>query len=364
MSSIYNKIVDDIKEKIGKGELRFGDKLYSIDDTCKYYNVSKMTSVKAINELKGLGFVHGIRGKGLFVCNISSADKAFECNKKAIEKIVIYTNKGQHLNSNSFIKWIFDGIYEECTRNSIATRTEYLLNYGTDMPLTTPWKFNAGEGIISVCGLPFMRACTAALEQGVEVVQVDSVVSGLRSVLTDNFQGIADLLDYLTDAGHKRIILASHFGDSQNFFNENERAYAFEHELRRRKLNGHVVSGPDFDKLLMELQTPLRPTAVMFTQDAPALRFIKLLQTHGIRVPQDVSVTGFDGNSQREKSLEFLTTIEVNCVEIGRAAVRVLFEPALPNRSEEKIVRIPGRLVVRKSSGRVKEARLMTIDSK
>jgi LacI family transcriptional regulator len=352
MSSIYNRIVDDIQQKIGKGELCFGDKLYSIDDICKYYNVSKMTSVKAVNELKGMGFIHGIRGKGLYVCNVNSAVKASTCNGKTVERIAIYTIKGP-IENNSFIKWIMDGIYEECTKDRIDIRTEYLLNHGTEMPLTAPMKFNPGEGIISVCGLPFMRACTAAMEQGVQVIQVDSVVSGLRSVLTDNFRGISDILDYLTDAGHKRIIMASHFGDSQNFFNENERAYAFEHELRRRKLDGHVVIGSDFNILIKELQAPLRPTAVMFTQDAPALRFIKFLQTHGIRVPQDISVTGFDGNSQREENLEFLTTLEVNCAEMGRAAVKALFEPAIPNRSEEKIIRIPGKLVVNNSSVKV-----------
>ena len=362
MSSIYNKIVDDIKQKIRRGELRYGDKLYSIDDMCKYYNVSKMTSVKAINELKGVGFIHGIRGKGLYVCNVNSTVKPSTCNRKAIEEITVYTVKESHFCKNSFLKCIMDGIYEECGKNNVDIRTEHLLNHGTDVPLTAPLRFNDGEGIISLCGLPFMRICTAALEQGVQVIQVDCIISGFRSVLTDNFQGVSDMIAHLADAGHKRIILASRFGFSQNFVNENERAYAFEHELRRRKLDGHVVAGPDFDNLLKGLQSPLRATAVMFTQDAPALRFIKFLKTHGIRVPQDVSVTGFDGNSQGEENLEFLTTLKVNCAEIGRASVRAVFEPAIPNRTEEKIIRIPGRLVVRNSSAEVKKQRLNTVD--
>lgn len=343
MDGIYGDIARDIEQRVKDGGLRPGDKLFSLKEICGYYGVSNMTAARAVNALKAKGVVQGVKGKGVFILDLGSDGVDTPRREAVVENVVVHSVKDR-VGRGSFLTDILAGVYQECAARSLGNRTEYLVNFNGGMPNVSPFELRQGEGVVAVTGLPFLRATAAAVEQGAPLVLVDCVVSGVPSVLTDNHQGVAALLDHLMELGHRRVSLASRFGHSQNFINENERVYAFENELRHRDLQGKVVMGPDFDALLDD------STAVMFTQDAPALRFIQHLRSRGIRVPEDVSVTGFDGNSQSEPGLETLTTVQVDCAAMGRAAVAALCSRDKVDPCSERVIRIPVTLAARGSS--------------
>lgn len=65
---MYRFIQDCLAEKIAQGEYPEGSKLPTEQELCRIYNVSRITVVKAFEQLEQMGIIYRIRGKGSFVC--------------------------------------------------------------------------------------------------------------------------------------------------------------------------------------------------------------------------------------------------------------------------------------------------------
>jgi LacI family transcriptional regulator len=109
---------------------------------------------------------------------------------------------------------------------------------------------------------------------------------------------------------------------------------------------------PDSDDEFAQLKTTIeglfagadRPTAILCGNDKMAIRVIFLLQRRGLRVPEDVSVVGFDDfRLLSEASDPGLTTVTLPYREIGALAAR----RALDKEQQPGIVRVPCRAVLR-----------------
>ena len=92
------------------------------------------------------------------------------------------------------------------------------------------------------------------------------------------------------------------------------------------------------------------PRALVCSNDQMALGVLDVLRQHGIRLPDDVIVTGFDGIEAGRQSTPRLTTVHQPMVDLGRAAVRALLS-RLENRDQPPIsLRLPVRVLLRESS--------------
>ena len=99
------------------------------------------------------------------------------------------------------------------------------------------------------------------------------------------------------------------------------------------------------------LDRPDRPTAVLCFSDAFAVATIKVAESLGLRVPEDLSVVGFDDSRRATESRPQLTTVHQEMASKGSEAVRVLMALMGPDRPDEveRIV-LPTSLVVRDST--------------
>ncbi|MGV8841607.1 MAG: LacI family DNA-binding transcriptional regulator [Bauldia sp.] len=104
--------------------------------------------------------------------------------------------------------------------------------------------------------------------------------------------------------------------------------------------------------VLEQLFAIARPTALLVQSDRMAIATIAWLWDHGLAVPRDVSVIGFDGVVEGTVTSPALTTIAQPTAEIGRLAVRVIVEPDGVVRRR----RLPVELVVRGSTAPPPEA--------
>ena len=99
------------------------------------------------------------------------------------------------------------------------------------------------------------------------------------------------------------------------------------------------------------LAGPARPRAVVCANDQTAIGMMAALASAGLRVPEDIAVTGFDGIGLGQHLRPSLTTVAQPMRGLGEAAVRLLTgrmaDPALPSRAVE----LPVRLVLRASCG-------------
>jgi LacI family transcriptional regulator len=94
------------------------------------------------------------------------------------------------------------------------------------------------------------------------------------------------------------------------------------------------------------------PPALMSSNDQMALGVLDAFQTAGVRVPQDVVVTGFDGIDAAQRSVPPLTTVRQPMVDLGRAAIQVLAHRLEDREGSPLSVRLPVEVVLRGSSMR------------
>jgi DNA-binding LacI/PurR family transcriptional regulator len=93
------------------------------------------------------------------------------------------------------------------------------------------------------------------------------------------------------------------------------------------------------------------PTAVMCSNDMTAIGVLHTLYRAGLRVPDDLSVIGFDDIHIAQVTIPPLTTIQMSCFELARAAVTALRAHVEEDGDPKRSYKINTHLVVRESTG-------------
>jgi DNA-binding LacI/PurR family transcriptional regulator len=184
-----------------------------------------------------------------------------------------------------------------------------------------------------------------------DLAPVREYVSNLR---VDYFSGIEQLVKHLHDYGHRRIALVA---GRPRLKSNLARQEAYEHCMKTLGLEtgpvlpgdlrfeGGLLAGTAIAKL-----SP-RPTAVMAMNDLTAVGVIKGLVKAGLRVPADISVTGFDNIRLAEYNNPSITTVDVNRDTLGRMAADALHELSCAAEPHGKEYLISANLVLGDSTG-------------
>ena len=197
---------------------------------------------------------------------------------------------------------------------------------------------------------------TAELRRLAERLPVVSVLrgvlGGVEVVRTDDAEGMRLAVDHLVGLGHTRIALL----DGGRAPGAAERRRGYRAGLRRAGHRGeHILTGG-----LTELEGAsaaaaflalgaARPTAVAAFNDRCALGFVDVVRQAGLRVPDDVSVIGFDDISQAAYPHVSLTTVRQDAEHLGAAAVRTV-DARLTGGAPGPATVIEPELVVRTST--------------
>jgi len=112
--------------------------------------------------------------------------------------------------------------------------------------------------------------------------------------------------------------------------------------------NFMAAGGADGAARLLDLPEP--PTAIFAFNDSMAVGALQVARARGIRVPEDLSVVGFDDTIEAEVTYPPLTTVRQPLKELGNMAVSLLFRLLAEQRSEPLHVELATRLVVRAST--------------
>jgi len=148
---------------------------------------------------------------------------------------------------------------------------------------------------------------------------------GAMTVGVDNVSGAREATAYLIALGHKRIAF---LGGDLGFDYTSLRHDGYEEALRAAGLpgNGLTFFGSGEDSVRQFLAAGTRATAVVFVNDEHALHAIPILHEHGLRIPEDISVVGFDDIDEVIHHDPPLTSVAVPRAKIGYWAARVLIE--------------------------------------
>ena len=104
------------------------------------------------------------------------------------------------------------------------------------------------------------------------------------------------------------------------------------------------------------MQLPDPPTAIFTTGDRAAIRVLETLNHHGIRVPEEISIIGFDDTPQAAAAYPPLTTVKHPLYEMGEEAVRILLRLIDDPDLSPQHVQLATKLVVRESCAPVPRA--------
>lgn len=169
------------------------------------------------------------------------------------------------------------------------------------------------------------------------------------SVLSDNENGMRQMVNYLISKGHTR--LAYIYGDSTDV--TNVRLDTFYDVMRENKLcvpKEYVIKGvyhdtkssEDATKRLLELENP--PTCILYPDDFAYLGGLKVLHEHNLVPGRDISVVGYDGIFLSSVLTPVLTTYAQNAKEIGRQLAMLLIARIENPALDVQIVRVKGAI--------------------
>ena len=179
---------------------------------------------------------------------------------------------------------------------------------------------------------------------------------GHHRVLVDNDGGMRELVTHLVRE-HGQTDLA--FVGALTVADYRERFLAMQDTLRsfglpapESELDATVLGeGRGFARVLELLRSGNLPGGLVCASDQLALNLLDLLQSHGVRVPEDVVVTGFDGILAGRLSQPSITTVRQPMETMGRVAARLLMDETSTPAAEARVIRLGTKLVLRASCG-------------
>ncbi|MFM2220441.1 MAG: hypothetical protein RLZZ553_189 [Verrucomicrobiota bacterium] len=178
------------------------------------------------------------------------------------------------------------------------------------------------------------------------------------SLTSDGFGGGQQVAEYLFQQGHHRVLMTAYRAP---LYNIEQRIAGFFSGLRTCGLDlseTEALIRVDHDQeaaeeLLARLQSAHPPTAVFAVNDTMALHLMDSLEQAGLRVPEDVSIIGFDDDPAAVRARPALTTVGLKKRDIGAVSARMVLE-RLSDPAKTIVHQVqPTKLVVRDSVSRL-----------
>ncbi|MBN2657303.1 MAG: LacI family DNA-binding transcriptional regulator [Spirochaetales bacterium] len=333
-SKKYIQIADLIIDEINKGTWKEGEAIPTVRRLAEIYGVSPQTANKATTHLAGLGIIASRQGSGSLVTGKKSAlagpeipmliDKARSSYLRGEDTAVGYHGKELYLNYLHEMKE--EGMEPHLL---VYDKRETVLPEETKNILLRS-KGTLVQGSLPDCYIDFLE------KNDIPLVLINRSIhkdfSGrIGSVMMDN-GGLEQLSAYVASLGHEKFIFA--------FSNEFEMTSVYDNRLKvigntleencrnaKPEISEfHFTPGSNKDSLKLKELIDKGATAILCYNDICALRIYDLLHQQNIRVPEEVSVSGFDDLFMAEMAAPPLTTVKVNRNQLICSSLSLLKE--------------------------------------
>ena len=176
-------------------------------------------------------------------------------------------------------------------------------------------------------------------------------------VSIDNTLATRQALEYLINLGHRQIAI---IGSENNYISTSLRLKAYRDTLARHNLplredyiarasiDYSFSSGKTKAKIVLDAQPC--PTAIFCVSDTLALGAITQAREMGYRVPEDVTVVGFDDVEHTTMFHPYITTVAQPCYELGKQSTHLLYSLMSQERDTPRQLILDHHLIVRESS--------------
>jgi len=269
-------------------------------------------------------------------------DSSSRSEKRALKEIgfLLTYSEREEPPLDTFWAYILHGAEMEARKSNIyVTYRSIGLNQPPYQLLSKLHEMRVG-GILLV-GPAYPETVRSIVATNIPLVLVDNYVrlpeQQIDAVLSDNFEGTKEAVSYLIAEGHRQIAFLGGYTAASprpnKIYTFGRRKEGYLSALREAGLPVHdelieTCNLPQYDEIyaackrLVEAASPF--SALCCVNDPAAEQALKALRELGLRVPDDVSVVGFDDSEVAEYFTPPLTTVRVHKEAMGAVAVRSL----------------------------------------
>ncbi len=342
MSMGYMEIADELEREIASGALPLGSNVPSRREICERFEVSNVTAARVHDELSARNLVLKIRGSGVEVLGpfIPPAQKAIYPDIKTLS--FLHNVKSGVLHGNQIL--ISDHLKQEAEKRGVEYRTEY----GEMIPYAGIRKAlksldPSSAYVLSVQNTQpdkLLMSYLYLMNPNIHTVLMDGIIPQSYCVVCDNYAGMTELVNYVSDRGCRSVLYVDQFYSLGNN-NASERFYGCRTACQARGIKFRVVDSANYKEVMTLLSSSDAPDAVMCSQDSVAVRLLRMLDQEGCR--KYPLVTGFDGFSVIGSDPR-IATIRLNRAEMAEAAADIIFTKPLKPVIYD-VIRIPGTFI-------------------
>jgi GntR family transcriptional regulator of arabinose operon len=367
--SLHAQLHNQLRQLIHSGRWPNGSRIPSENELTTHLNISRSTVRLALQQTEIEGLIERIAGRGTFV--------AFTPTK---------------VNSSRLIAFITGGIDAENHLLMLNGAEQEVRVHGYQIVFSTAKNQDEELEILervskdNIAGVLLWANGKSAQSPGrnlkrykqlpVPIVLMDRKIAGLDCdcVTSDNYGGAKGLMRHLVDLGHKHIVFMSH--EMMGLFPIMERYRAYCEVMEEaglptcepwlighhdREISASYALRSSVDKKSLEIQqikdymlnAQARPTAIFALNDWLAVLALQAMKHLDVKVPDDISIAGFDDIDLAPHLEVPLTTVAQNPFAIGKAAAQILLNRLMANPANSQLEIIPTELRIRSSTSRI-----------
>lgn len=368
---LYQMIYEDIVRKMKSGVYNIGDQLPTEKQLAENFDVSRITSKKALELLAEEGYINRIRGKGSFIIKdiTSTVHQEVSREKRIIGFVLPDYSEGYAIE-------ILKGIEEATAKQGmfIIHRRSYGDQIQEEKVIDELLSLDViGLIIMPVHGAHYSNKILKLVIEGYPLVFVDRYLKGINVpyVGTDNIESSKKAVDYLIKMGHQHIAYiappaldTSTLEDRIEGYKKSHLENGFAVDEKNHlvdimsTLPGHNTPEcieTDIEKIQKHIQRHPRITCLFAIEYNIALLCREAIKRLKLGIPEDISILCFDAPGNFLDDHEF-THIKQKEFEMGQIATE-LIRRQINNEILQDANLLEGNLVVGKTTKSVKEVK-------
>lgn len=332
----------------------------SLRDIAKRCGVSTATVSKALNGQKDISDktrdeIKRVADEMGYFPN--AAARALKTNRSYNIGVLFRDDAGSNL-THEYFSGILNGFKVQA--ESMGYDITFINNYETQSAMTylEHCRYRNFEGVVIVCAEYTNPQVWELMCSNIPMVTIDYVHYNCTAVSSNNIKGMQALIQYVYNKGHRKIA----YIHGQNYSNvTKDRVTSYYLEMERLNLDVpdeyvqeceylNASMAAEKTKKLLDLKEP--PTCILYCDDTALIGGKNILNERNIRVPDDISIAGYDGTKVSQLVQPKITTIKQNTDEVGREAARRLIKKIQnPKTTLVERVIIDGSLIEGQSVG-------------
>ena len=334
--------------------------MVSMKDIAQRCGVSVATVSKALNDQPDIGAetrekIHKVASEMGYVTN--SAARALKANR-TFNIGILFVDEQRSGLAHEYFSAVLESLKVEAESKGYDV-TFINRNVGRQSSYLQHCLYRGVDGVVIACVDFNDPQVIELINSSLPVVTIDHVFNNRMSIVSDNVQGLEALVRYAYVNGHRKLafIHGERTTVTENRLTGFYRAcdalgISIDDTLVRESCYHDADGCARITKELLSL--PDRPTCIIFPDDYSYVGGLNAIREMGLRIPEDVSVMGYDGIQLADVVYPRLTTYCQDTKGIGRAAAKGLIDLIERPRTTlaDRIV-IPGHIRVRESVAKI-----------